>query len=490
MKINHKTRLVLSIMTAACLTISAYAEKMNILVYPFKNAGDPKFSWISAGMTDTVIADLNRVKSVNVFSDEDRIKAMKEMELGMTGLIDENQITEVGKVMGANLILSGTYTVNGSEIRIVAKLMTVETAKIDRTVKIDGTIDKIFALQDKIVFDMMKEAENTSIANVAPARITDDEKKIIENKTRVNTRAFELYSTGLGYHFSDPAKALDYYKKAIDIDRDYINAIHKAAQVEVYFSRFQEADNYISRVMQILVSGNNKNTIDYADMMKETAELNYRRGNKTEAIDNANKAIVIYQEIGRKDTTGFAESKKILGYVFGDSKAGGGIDYFNESLSVYEKLGLQNSKYYSAILQNLGVEYDNLNDHSKALDYYFRAEKLDKKLGLENTKTMASTKCSIGISYFNKKDYNNAVKYLNESIFIHKKVKTEKTYDAALAYKWLADVNGSLKKYCSAADNTAERVSILEYINYNQKEIRMAKADLKRYQKKCDKGSE
>lgn len=484
------TQLVLSLITVACLTISAYAEKMNILVYPFKNAGDQKFAWISAGMTDTVIADLNRIKSVNVFSDEDRVRAMKEMELGMTGLIDEKQITEVGKVMGANLILSGTYTVSGSDIRIVAKLMVVETAKIDKTVKIDGTIEKIFALQDKIVFDMMKEAEKTSMANVTPARITDDEKKIIENKTRINSRAFELYSTGLGYHFSDPAKALDYYKKAIVIDRNYFNANHKAAQIEIYYSRFPEADNYISKAIEILVSGNMKNTIDYADMMKEAAELNYRRGNKTEAVDFANKAIVLYQEIGRKDTIGFAESKKNLGYVNGDSKAGGGIDYFNESLSVYEKLGLQNSKYYSAILQNLGVEYDNLNDYARALDYYFRAENLDKKLGLENTKTMASTKCSIGISYFNKKDYNMAVNYLNESILIHKKVKSEKTYDAALAYKWLADVNSRLKKNCSAVENTSQRIRILEYIKYKQEEIHIAKADLKRYQKKCGKGSE
>ena len=36
-------------------TTPCSAKQMNILVHPFENTGDKAYSWISAGMTDTVL---------------------------------------------------------------------------------------------------------------------------------------------------------------------------------------------------------------------------------------------------------------------------------------------------------------------------------------------------------------------------------------------------------------------------------------------------
>jgi hypothetical protein len=40
------------------------AKQMNVLVHPFENTGNKEYSWISAGMTDTVIADLTRIEDI------------------------------------------------------------------------------------------------------------------------------------------------------------------------------------------------------------------------------------------------------------------------------------------------------------------------------------------------------------------------------------------------------------------------------------------
>lgn len=49
-------------------TTPCTAKQMNILVHPFENTGGKEYSWISAGMTDTVISDLTCLKNIIVYS--------------------------------------------------------------------------------------------------------------------------------------------------------------------------------------------------------------------------------------------------------------------------------------------------------------------------------------------------------------------------------------------------------------------------------------
>ena len=55
-------RIVFLSLLLISLSTPATAKTMSILVYPFENTGDEQYSWISAGMTDTVINDLMGIK--------------------------------------------------------------------------------------------------------------------------------------------------------------------------------------------------------------------------------------------------------------------------------------------------------------------------------------------------------------------------------------------------------------------------------------------
>jgi hypothetical protein len=52
-------------------TTPCLSKQMNILVHPFENTGDKEYSWISAGMTDTVISDLTRIQNIQSRQEED-----------------------------------------------------------------------------------------------------------------------------------------------------------------------------------------------------------------------------------------------------------------------------------------------------------------------------------------------------------------------------------------------------------------------------------
>jgi len=116
---------------------------MTILVSPFENTGNKEYSWISSGMTETVITDLTGIKQVSVISNADRKKITEETKFILSGLVEEEAMLKVGKLTGANVLFVGSYFVIGNNIRITARLINIETGKIERSTKLDGTLDTL-----------------------------------------------------------------------------------------------------------------------------------------------------------------------------------------------------------------------------------------------------------------------------------------------------------------------------------------------------------
>ncbi|HDP81084.1 MAG TPA: hypothetical protein ENN21_09625, partial [Spirochaetes bacterium] len=102
---------------------AAPGKSARILVYPFENIGSPEYSWLSAGMTDSVISDLKKIKGVSVVSDEERRRALGEIELEMRGAFDARAGSRVGILTGADLVFSGNYVVLGGKMRVLCKLI-------------------------------------------------------------------------------------------------------------------------------------------------------------------------------------------------------------------------------------------------------------------------------------------------------------------------------------------------------------------------------
>ena len=70
------------------------------------------------------------------------------------GELDDRVWRDVGRQLRATWLVSGGYQRLGEVIRITARGVEVETGTVIRSVKIDGAISEIFALQDKIVYEL------------------------------------------------------------------------------------------------------------------------------------------------------------------------------------------------------------------------------------------------------------------------------------------------------------------------------------------------
>ncbi|MCX5841368.1 MAG: hypothetical protein NTY16_07950, partial [Deltaproteobacteria bacterium] len=258
---------------------------MNILVYPFENTGDKQYSWISAGMTETAIHDLMGIREVSVISNADRRKIMEETKFILSGLVAEETMVKVGKLTGANVIFTGSYLVSENNIRVIARLVNVETGKVESSAKIDGTLEKIFDLQDKVVLTLLSETTKVIIPEVNRVKISEVEKERIAEKPRPKTTAYELYAKGLELQDTNPKEALAYFKKALDIDRNYVSALFDAGSTAGYtLNLFDEALNYLTRADNILKSRKATKNIDYAILMGNIGVVYGRKGDFDHAL--------------------------------------------------------------------------------------------------------------------------------------------------------------------------------------------------------------
>jgi TolB-like protein len=114
---------------------------------PFtNNSGQKENDWLCTGIAESISTKLG---SLPYFSLVERLKlaeAMKEIELGQTGLISESTAAQTGQMAGAEELVIGSFQVVGQTIRINARFLKVEEAKVRTTSESTGKLDQIFEL--------------------------------------------------------------------------------------------------------------------------------------------------------------------------------------------------------------------------------------------------------------------------------------------------------------------------------------------------------
>ena len=124
-------------------------ERLAIL--PFGNIrGVPADDWIGAGIAETLAAELQRFSVFDVIGLELVSEAIRVATVDDAGRGEDAIGLEVGRLLGARWVLSGAYQRLEDQLRITGRLVDVETSSIVRAAKVDGIIDELFTLQDRL----------------------------------------------------------------------------------------------------------------------------------------------------------------------------------------------------------------------------------------------------------------------------------------------------------------------------------------------------
>ena len=142
-------------------------------IIPFRNiSGESSDVWIGAGIAETLMADLQGAATVEVISREAVSEAMNA--LGFTGEVPvgDAAVLELGRRLSARWLVTGGYQRLGDQLRITARLVDAATGAVARSAKIDGAIDDLFGLQDRIAAELVADdgtATDAARASLPPA---------------------------------------------------------------------------------------------------------------------------------------------------------------------------------------------------------------------------------------------------------------------------------------------------------------------------------
>ena len=182
-------------------------RKKSIAVLPFRSLSDSKEDeYFSDGTTEDIITQLSKIGDLRVIS---RTSIMRYKNADKT-------IPEIGRELGVATILEGSVRRAGERVRIVAQLLDVRTDEHMWAETYDREMKDVFAIQSEVA---------EKIANALGARLSRVEKKRIEKKPTENMEAYNYYLKGRFYwnkrRGDDLKTAVEYFKRAIELDPDY-----------------------------------------------------------------------------------------------------------------------------------------------------------------------------------------------------------------------------------------------------------------------------
>lgn len=506
---------IITLFIAAAIAIPSHSatRRMNILVYPFENLGAKELAWISAGMTDTVVSDLQRVKSVNVITEEGRKKAVEELELAQAGLFGDARIAKVGSLAGADVIFTGTYQRSGRLIRVNARLVTVATGVIEKSIKIDGTIDGIFDLQDKIVLGLLAETKNAP-AGVEPPRLDDAARADITGKKRPALTAYEYYAKGLAVRDANPNEALALFEKAVAADPAYAEALVRAGYTAgVILNRFDRAISYLTRAEKTLAGRGESNAPAFASLLNTMGTVADSRGDLARALEYFNRSKVLRDRLGLARTSGYAALVANIGNIFyRQERHADALAQYNAALALMDALGLSGTADYAMLLMNIGnclkdtgrlgeaiaryskalahfdsrgirnVSYANVlanmglalqqsGTADPALDAFRKARDIRDRLSLRNTVEYAYLLNNIGITHHGRGDLKQAGDNYRAAQALYETLGQMKTKDYADLLVNMGHLAGDNKQLDAALENYLKAKAIRESLNLTRNPI-------------------
>jgi TolB-like protein/tetratricopeptide (TPR) repeat protein/tRNA A-37 threonylcarbamoyl transferase component Bud32 len=189
-------------------------NRKTVLVLDFTNiSGTPDVDWLATGIAETVSVDLKKVGEIRIVGVD---PATRHRLAADKAVLDSERAIAAGRTAGARWVVWGGFQKAGPRIRLTPQFADTESGAVIRAEKIDGAMDDIFELQDRIV---------TGLIDVLRIRLTSDEVAEIERPQTKDLSAYEYYAKGQrAFYFfgKESAKqAGEYYRKAIELDPSY-----------------------------------------------------------------------------------------------------------------------------------------------------------------------------------------------------------------------------------------------------------------------------
>jgi serine/threonine-protein kinase len=150
----------------------------SVAVLPFSNLSpDPENEFFADGITEDVIAQLSKIRSLRVIG-RGSVMRFKHREVSPR---------EVGETLDVATVLEGSVRRAGSRVRIVSRLLDIETDRQLWSETYDRELTDIFAIQSDVAMQ---------IASALETELSQEERRQIRKEPTADVEAYQLYLLG------------------------------------------------------------------------------------------------------------------------------------------------------------------------------------------------------------------------------------------------------------------------------------------------------
>ena len=179
----------------------------SLVVLPLENlSGDKDQDYFADGMTDELIANLAKIRSLHVVS----------RSTAMTYKGTRKPLSEIARELNVDAVVEGTVMRVGSRVRITAELVQVSTDHHLWADTYESQMGDVLALQNRV---------SAAIVNEIRINLTPEERERLAKAPAVAPEAYENYLKGLYYwnKRSDEnlTRAIGYFERATQLDPNY-----------------------------------------------------------------------------------------------------------------------------------------------------------------------------------------------------------------------------------------------------------------------------
>jgi TolB-like protein len=177
------------------------------------------------GLAQMFTSELSQLQGLHLVERADLNRVIEEMKLAQAGLIDEKTAQQVGKLVGAQHLLLGSFVyLPNKKIRIDARIVEVETGRTMKAAEKTG--------KEEQLFDMVKELDKKLVKDLE-LRVSAAEIAKLENLRNVKFSAVLLYSQGVELEDrGEASNARKKYRQALAEDKNFVQAKERLSILE------------------------------------------------------------------------------------------------------------------------------------------------------------------------------------------------------------------------------------------------------------------
>ncbi len=413
---------------------AAVGPVTSVAIIPFYNGtGDPSLNWMGASLAETLSSDIGQSAHLRSVSPTRLQQVLNDLHISPESQLDISTLKRVADFTGADTVVFGQYQKFGGQIRINS---TVLDLKQDRRMEIqtDAASEKdLLASLDKLADDVRQKL-------AATPEILKELQAHSQHVPTKSVPALRAYNEGLALtRAGDNTKAVSKFEEATTDDPDFAMAFSMLAQTYASLGYDDKAEQASRRAVSLSdnLSAQDRYLIEanHASIMHDTAKAIAAYENLTKVnpddIDAQFKLANLYEEANNLDA-----AKKRLALVLAadpknvntllasgrvDIKAGdpqAALDPLNKALSL--AIEFDNQEQKGAIVQAMGIAYQDLNKLDDALRNYQQALEIRKKVGDQHG--VANTLGQIAQVQDAQGNFNGALASSQEAIDVDRKI--------------------------------------------------------------------